>query len=564
MIQNSRPSTNSRRGTQKARTSALPALAIGVLAGLCILTWTADHTWADGRSQSTGEGLATHSNASGRNALASILTRAQQLIREGKLVRAREVLSQGLKQYPDNATLLNFVGVLDAEENDTRGAEENFRKAILQSPEYAGAYLNLGRLYQTEIGKRPGALSQAVGTYQKLLEVDPGNVTAVYQLASLQVQEGDVQASLETLRKLPARAVREPGILAIRCADLAALGQKQNTQVEARRLLASSGLSEAVVLPVIPVLSAHHQEAVAIELLEGLKERHLASSKTLSALGLLEAKVGLPNQARSALEHASISDPHSVSPLLQLARLANQHQDYRAALGYLAHARALEPENASIQFFFGMVCVEADLHQEAYESLKKAVAIDPRNPYYNYALGAVCTEREDASEAIPYFKRYCALKPEDPRGKFALGAALYYSHDLDSARTELLQITNEKATSVGANYFLGRIASDLGDWSEGKQYIERAIRQDPGYAEAYAILGNIYLNERDYSRAAEVLRHALEIEPDNYLANLKLTVLYERTKDPRAEAQSEHFARVRKDQQQRVRLFLRTIQVVPY
>ncbi|HTV55712.1 MAG TPA: tetratricopeptide repeat protein [Terriglobia bacterium] len=543
---------------------SIVALALGILAGLCILTWTADHTWADGRSLSTGQGLATQGHASEGSTLALILTRAQRLIREGKLARASEVLSQGLKQYPDDATLLNFAGVLEAEENDTRAAEENFRKAVLQSPDYAGAYLNLGRLYQTEIGKRPGALSEAVETYQKLLKVDPESVTVAYQLASLQMQEGDAQASLETLRKLPARADREPGILAIRCGDLVALGQKQNAEVAARRLLASSELSEAVVLPVIPMLIAHHQEDVAIELLEGLKERHLASSRTLSALGLVEAKAGLPNQARSALEQASISDPHSVSPLLQLARLANQHQDYRAALGYLAHARALEPENASIQFFFGMVCVEADLHQEAYESLKRAVALDPRNPYYNYALGAVCTQREDAGEAIPYFKRYCALKPQDPRGKLALGAALYYSHDLDSARTELLQIANERATSVGANYFLGRIASDLGEWSEGERYVKRAIRQDPRYAEAYAILGNIYLDEKDYNRAAEVLRHALEIDPDNYLANLKLTVLYERTKDPRAEAQSQHFARVRKDQQQRVRLFLRTIRVVSY
>jgi tetratricopeptide (TPR) repeat protein len=543
---------------------SIVALEFRSLAGFCILASTVAYTWAGGRSLSTREVLATHSHTSEENALSSILIHAQQLITEGKLAQAREVLSLGLRQYPHEATLFNFAGVVDAEQNDSRAAERNFRKAILESPAYAGAYLNLGRLYQSEIGKRPGAISEAVRTYQRLLEIDPSSVTAVYQLASLQMQEGDFQASLESLLKLRARAAGRPEVLAIRCADLAVLGKKGNAEAAARRLLASSELNETDILAVIPVLSAHRQEGIAIELLEGLKQRHLASSKTLSALGTVKAKAGRLNEARSALEQVFMLDPHSVWPLLQLARLANQQRDYRAALGYLAHARALQPENASVHFFFGMVCVEADLHQEAYESLKRAVALDPLNPYYNYALGAVCAQREDAGEAIPYFKRYCALKPRDPRGKLALGEAFYYSHHLDSARTELLQIVNEKTTSAGANYFLGRIANDLGKWSEGAQYLERAIRQDAGYADAYAVLGNIYLSEKNYGHAGKVLRHALEIDPDNYLANIKLTVLYERTKDPRAEAQSQRLAQVRKDREQRLRSFLRTIRVAPY
>jgi tetratricopeptide (TPR) repeat protein len=543
---------------------SIVALALRSLVGLCILASTVAYTRAGGRLPSTGEVLSTHGHTSEENALASILIHAQQLIRQGKLAQAREVLSQGLQQYPHEATLLNFAGVVDAEENDSRAAEQNFRKAILESPDYAGAYLNLGRLYQTEIGKWPGALSEAVGTYQRLVEIDPSSVTAAFQLASLQMQESDFQASLESLLKLRAPAAGRPEVLAIRCADLAGLGQKDNAEADARRLLASSELNEADILAIIPVLSAHHQEGIAIELLEGLKHRHLASSKTLSALGTVDAKAGRLNQARSAMEQVFMLDPHSVWPLLQLAQLANQQRDYRAALGYLAHARALQPENASIHFFFGMVCVEADLHQEAYESLKRAVALDPRNPYYNYALGAICAQREDASEAIPYFKRYCALKPRDPRGKLALGEAFYYSHNLDSARTELLQTVNEQTTSAGANYFLGRIANDLGEWSEGAQYLERAILQDPGYADAYAVLGNIYLSEKNYGHAGKVLRHALEIDPDNYLANIKLTVLYERTKDPRAEAQSQRLAQVRKDREERVKSFLRTIRVAPY
>ena len=66
--------------------------------------------------------------------------------------------------------------------------------------------------------------------------------------------------------------------------------------------------------------------------------------------------------------------------LMDLAGTAVKQKDYQGALGYLAHARSLEPNNATVHFLFGMVCVEENLVREAYESMKKAVELDPDNP----------------------------------------------------------------------------------------------------------------------------------------------------------------------------------------
>ncbi|MGH7869993.1 MAG: tetratricopeptide repeat protein, partial [Candidatus Dormibacteraceae bacterium] len=267
--------------------------------------------------------------------------------------------------------------------------------------------------------------------------------------------------------------------------------------------------------------------------------------------------------ARQTLEKEATAEPNSAAPLVELARVANQQRDYKGALGYLAHARALQPHSAAIHFFFGMVCVAMDLHQEAYDSLKKAVSLDPQNPYYNYALGAVCTEREYSGEAIPYFQKYCELKPKDSRGRLALGAAYYYSHDLNSARNELLKVADDKMTAAGANYYLGRIANDEGEWTEAAKYFGVAIHHVPEYADAYAGLGSVYLNLKNHGEAEKALLHALRIEPDDYLANLNLMVLYQRRKDPRAAAQARRFAEVKNERDQRAKLFLRTIRVVP-
>ena len=495
--------------------------------------------------------------------IGGILQKAKGLIEKRDLTGAKAILTGALKSFPRDSGLRNFLGVVEAQQRNFLAAEASFEAAIEENPGYAGAYLNLGHLYQDYARRRPALRRKALETYSRLLHLDPQNAEANYQSAVLLMEEREFQRSLRSLARLPAAARPRPMVLALLFADDAGLGKIALARIDLQKLLVSPELKAADALPVLESLEKDKQPALAIELLEGIEKRDLASPATLNQLALLQEKAGHLDQARQALEKEATEEPNSAAPLVELARVANQQQDDRGALGYLAHARALQPNNAAIHFFFGMVCVEMDLHQEAYESLKKAVLLVPNNPYYNYALGAVCTQRENSREAIPYFEKYCEIKPEDPRGRLALGAAYYYSHDLKSARDELQKVTDNKITAAGADYYLGRIANDDGKWSDAMQYLGLAIRHSPGYADAYAGLGSVYLNLKNYGEAEKALLHALRIESHNYLANLNLMVLYQRTKDPRAAAQARRFAEVKNGREQRAKLFLRTIRVVP-
>ena len=88
--------------------------------------------------------------------------------------------------------------------------------------------------------------------------------------------------------------------------------------------------------------------------------------------------------------------------------------------------------------------------------------------------------------------------------------------------------------------------------------------RSPNYADAHAELGRVRLNRKEYSLAEKELLRALEIDPNNYTANLNLMVLYQRTKDPRAKAQASRFGEVKKRRAERAKEFLRTIEVRPY
>lgn len=488
----------------------------------------------------------------------------QQLIQKGDLGKARTRVAEVLKTLPRDPNALNFMGVIDAQEGKYRAAVSDFRKAIAAAPRFTGAYLNLGRLYQETAAQNPEALKEGLALYDRLLKFEPEDLEATYQSAFLLWRLGSFSASLDRLARLPSDAQARPPALALRCGDLAGSKDLKQAETVAEKLLKHPDLVEADVLPLATFLLARHHEDLAVKLLEGVEERQLASVETLRRLAALDEQTGKLARARARLEKVAKRQPVTVPLLIELARVANAQSDHEGALGYLAHARDLDPKNPGVHFFFGMVCVEMNLVQEAYTSLRQAVQLEPNNPYYNYALGSVMTARNDVRESYPFLKKYCELKPQDPRGRLALGAAYYYGHDLELARRELESVVNNRQTAVGARFFLGRTANLEGRYDEAVRDLEQAIAMNPRFAGAYAELGSLRIKRKQYAEAEKALQKALEIEPEQYAANLNLMVLYQRTNDPRADAQAKHFDETKKKRAARELEFLRTIQVRPY
>jgi Tfp pilus assembly protein PilF len=87
---------------------------------------------------------------------------------------------------------------------------------------------------------------------------------------------------------------------------------------------------------------------------------------------------------------------------------------------------------------------------------------------------------------------------------------------------------------------------------------------DPAYADAWAERGLLHFRKRDLEQAEQDLQRCLQLDPDNYLGNLHLLALYQRTRDARREAQSEKVQALQARQEQKAEEFRRVIEVRPY
>ncbi len=501
--------------------------------------------------------------ASPANSVDEPLLRVQQFIARGDLGEARRELERLVQIAATDPRVFNLLGVIDARENRFSPAELNFKRAIALAPRFLGAYMNLGRLYQSRPSDQE-ASKKALEVYLRSLEFAPADVEANYQAAALLLRSGKFTPSLEHLSRLPPDARQRAAVLALRYADYVGLGVTARALTVEKQLAAAPDLAELDVLPILPLLHAHGADDTAARLLESLAVRGAATPAGLQALAGIQEKQGRLKHARESLERDLRLEPPTAAVLVQLARLAYRTGDLEGSLGYLAHARDLEPGNASIHYCFGLICVDLKLPPEARQSLAKAVELDGGNPYFSYALGAVLLQQKEADLAIPHFQKYCSALPDDAHGRLALGVAYFDAYQFGAARKELELAAANPETRAGGSLYLGRLALTENRPAEAANRFREAIQANPSQPDAYAELAVVHIHRGDFALAGTDLAAALKIAPDHYRSNLNLLLLYQRSKDPRSAEQARRVEQLQRAGEERERMLLRSLDLRPY
>ena len=106
------------------------------------------------------------------------------------------------------------------------------------------------------------------------------------------------------------------------------------------------------MLSFVPLLSKYGQTSTVVSLLQRLDRDSKLSPEGLRELGLLHEGTGQLVKRRDLRAREQSSKP-SMTLLLDLARVSHKQKDPQTALGYLAHARDLNPQYPHIYYLFG-------------------------------------------------------------------------------------------------------------------------------------------------------------------------------------------------------------------
>ena len=486
----------------------------------------------------------------------------QQQIEQGHLDAAKAMINTALERTPSDGGLENLLGIVDAS-GQHRRCPPGISAAIRHSPTLTGAYLNLGRIDMQQAGSDAALRAETLRLYQTVLRMDPLNVEANYQAATLLMWDGKYAASLAHLTRIKAAMDGQIRFQALQCADEAALGQTAAANRAAAAMAANPELRERDGAFALSALRAARRADLIDALYTAANGRAPLSADGLRVLGLAKEAEGKPGEATTVLERAFALDDTKVAPLVDLTRIALAGKDYKQALGYLAHARALKPDDAGFAYEYGRICMNLNLLGEARRAMAEAVKLNPESPEYNFALGIVSSYAQDASAGLPYLKKYIQMRPDDPQGVLALGTAYFRDDDYVNAAFWLKQAAKTTSTAASAHYYLGRILRQQGQYESAVTELKQAATLQPDQAGVFAELGQTYAQMREYQEAQKQLQHALALDANNYVANFALMQTYAQTHDPRLEAQQRRFGEIREKNQEQYREEMRVIEARP-
>jgi Flp pilus assembly protein TadD len=490
-----------------------------------------------------------------------VLLQIQQHIEQNDLQGAEALIASANSSYPANGGLKNLLGVVAIKQGRPEQAIKAFSEAITLAPALTGAYLNLGRIYIAAAEHDKVARASALHVYSKLLRREPDNPEANYQISLLLLWDGKFQDSLEYVKRLGTDDQGRISAQIVLCSDEAALFHSEGANKAAERIAAAPDLSEPDALEVLPSLRFGHRADLIDLIFSAANARKALSAEGLRVLGLALEGEGKLESSRVILERAFAIGHSPVPVLIDLTRVANAMKDYQGALGYLAHARDLRPNDAGFAYEFGVLTIRMGLLGESRKALGEAVKLEPNNPEYNFGMGVVSSFSQDATQGLPYLQKYHALRPSDPAALLSIGTAYFRGKNFESASLWLRQAVTHAATAADAHYYLGRIARVQARLADAELELEQANTLTPNRPDVLAELGQVFTATRDYSKAGTYLENAVALDPENYAANFGLLQLYARENDPRKDDQSKRFEAIKNKSEEQYQEMMRIMSV---
>lgn len=259
-----------------------------------------------------------------------------------------------------------------------------------------------------------------------------------------------------------------------------------------------------------------HRESEAEELFKKVVQKNPEFGPGRAHLGLLYTQTGRPEQALPQLREALRIDPARADAAAALVHiLQNQSQsavaagNWNKALPLLSEARDHAPDDADVQFEFGMVALHLSFQRDAIAAFQRTLQLRKNDALARYNLGRAWMEVSKFEEAREQFSEYINLHPSDPSGHCALGMTLAALQHSQEATTEFERSIELEPAQTESYYRLALLEFDAKDFDTASRHLHRVLDQQPEHAGALTVLGKISFDQKNYPEAVSLLQRAI-------------------------------------------------------
>ncbi len=413
---------------------------------------------------------------------------------------------------------LTLQAGLKALKQDVAGAVADVKTALEKHPGHVNASALLASLYL-----QTGKPDESIETLKKVLEKEPGNVTVKTILARVYAQLGKNQEARETFTDI---IKQEPQVLGhrLRFAQFT-LGQKDLDTTEETLRKAVDELKDdtkqltAAKLSLIEFLAKNRSGDKAIESLEGMVKAEPDNDELRNALGKVYEAANQLDKAKGIYQgiidgEEDQKSPQALAAKTRLAVVTGRAGDRAGAKTLIEEVLKDNPRDKDALVLRGTLTIDEGDAASAIADFRAALKNDPSAIDLNRLLARAHLVNKEPQLAIDTLRKALEANPQDITMRADLANIYSSQKDLESAVAQLEDILKVAPTNREAFEGIFKVRMFEKDFAKAHEVATRLKTAMPEDPSGFYFDGLAFQADNKLPESIEQFESALAVSPD--------------------------------------------------
>ena len=347
---------------------------------------------------------------------------------------AQARLERVLSIHSENPTAHAMLGVLAFERQDCPTAVRHFANAGPTLAENTQVLWQYG-----QCAFQAGDMQAAGRTFRRLLDLEPSNSAARFNLALILFETNHHSEAIEIVDPLAAPDTPESEVLSL-LADAYLSNQQIPEALETlKRAVAIYPREERHYVDLANLCMEQEAHDLGLEILDAGVRNIPQSARLHGMRGVILAQLSQFDKAEAEFARATELDPSQAPGKIGLSITLQQLGRHAEAIPILREQAAAEPNDPVVNAMLGRALLQqrelgdAGL-EEARAALERAVESDPSFASAWVELGKLLTKTDQLAEAISALERAAENSPDDRQALYQLMLAYRKTGQLEKTR----------------------------------------------------------------------------------------------------------------------------------
>jgi superkiller protein 3 len=176
------------------------------------------------------------------------------------------------------------------------------------------------------------------------------------------------------------------------------------------------------------------------------------------------------------------------------------------------------PNMNEASYMLGYAYLQAGQQMKSEEAFSRLFGLDPKSAAGHLLAGQMMLKKEFEAQAVDEVRKALALDPKIPQANFLLSEVAIYRGRIDEGIADLQKELAINPNFAMAWYRLGDARVRQSEWDRAIPDLQRSVWLNAEYSAPYILLGKCYMKKGDFTNAEGFLKHALALDPQNYMA----------------------------------------------